>query len=181
MKPLELLNLIAVFVAPIAAVMIGQFLQDRSEKRKDKMRIFQFLMTRRAVSWGSDLGIIDALNSIDIIFADDKNVRKCWAALLSEYDINPINLKDEDRIQVFNKQQKAQFELLKSMAENLGYKDKISEKNLQKPYYSIALDQQISNNIQYQTAVLQIAKMLTQTPMASNTKATQEDTTHANP
>lgn len=64
MKPLELLNLIAVFVAPIAAVIIGQLLQDFSEKRKDKMRIFQCLMTHRATGWGDSFEAVNALNSM---------------------------------------------------------------------------------------------------------------------
>ena len=41
MKLTDLINLLAVILIPIAAVIIGQFLQDRSEKRKDKMKIFQ--------------------------------------------------------------------------------------------------------------------------------------------
>ena len=41
------INLIAVIVAPIAAVIIGQKLQDRAEKRKDKMAVFKALMTYR--------------------------------------------------------------------------------------------------------------------------------------
>ena len=39
MKLTDLINLLAVILIPIAAVIIGQFLQDRSEKRKDKMKI----------------------------------------------------------------------------------------------------------------------------------------------
>ncbi len=36
------INIIAVIAAPIAAVVIGQKLQDRAEKRKDKMAISSF-------------------------------------------------------------------------------------------------------------------------------------------
>ena len=48
---MEVLNLLAIILVPIVSVWVGQFLQDRSEKRKDKMRIFQCLMSRRAVPW----------------------------------------------------------------------------------------------------------------------------------
>lgn len=41
----DILNLIAIIVIPIAAVLIGQWLQSQSEKRKDKMQIFKILMT----------------------------------------------------------------------------------------------------------------------------------------
>ena len=39
METKDILNLIALVVIPIAAVLIGRWLQDRSEKRKDK-RLF---------------------------------------------------------------------------------------------------------------------------------------------
>ncbi len=35
-----ILNLIAVLLIPIVAVVVGQKLQEKSEKRKDKMKIF---------------------------------------------------------------------------------------------------------------------------------------------
>lgn len=41
----DILNLIAIVVIPIAAVLIGQHLQNRAEIRKDKMHIFKVLMT----------------------------------------------------------------------------------------------------------------------------------------
>lgn len=37
----ELLNLIAIVIIPIAAVLITQWLQNRAEKRKDKMQILR--------------------------------------------------------------------------------------------------------------------------------------------
>lgn len=116
MKPLELLNLIAVFVAPIAAVIIGQLLQDFSEKRKDKMRIFQCLMTHRATGWGDSFEAVNALNSIDIVFSTDKKVRSCWAFFRSKcYK----NFSDQERLT-------AQWKLLEAIAVSLGYKNKIT-------------------------------------------------------
>ena len=50
MKLAEILNLIAIIIIPIIAVIIGQWLQTRSEKRKDKMHIFKTLMTSRVYS-----------------------------------------------------------------------------------------------------------------------------------
>ena len=87
MKLTDLINLLAVILIPIAAVIIGQFLQDRSEKRKDKIKIFQCLMTYRSTGWGSSFEAVAALNSIDIVFVHDKKVRTCWASLLSKYNL----------------------------------------------------------------------------------------------
>lgn len=179
---MEVLNLLAIILVPIVSVWVGQFLQDRSEKRKDKMRIFQCLMSRRAVPWGYDFEVINALNSIDIVFSDDENVRKCWATLLSEFDVNLDDLEKEAQLLALDKQKKARWELLKSMSENLGYKGKITENNIQKPYYPIGLNQQIIGNIQCQDAMRRATEFFAQLSNTSSpTKATQEDTAHANP
>ena len=51
MKFEDVLNIIALIIIPIIAVMIGQYLQDRAKKREDKMDIFKALMTSRAFGW----------------------------------------------------------------------------------------------------------------------------------
>ena len=62
------INLIAVIVAPIVAVIIGQKLQDRAEKRKDKMAVFKALMTYR-YGWSQESAI--ALNSSNLHLSDN--------------------------------------------------------------------------------------------------------------
>ena len=51
MSPFEIIiaviNILAIVIIPILAVYLGRSLQDKSERRKDKMQIFQCLMTRR--------------------------------------------------------------------------------------------------------------------------------------
>ena len=42
-KIVAVLNLIAVLLIPVVAVIVGQYLQERVQKRKDKMQIFQCL------------------------------------------------------------------------------------------------------------------------------------------
>ncbi len=69
---MEIINLIALIVVPIAAVYIGQKLQDREQKRKDKIQIFKILMTSRIFGWTNDS--VQAMNLIDVVFADDKDV-----------------------------------------------------------------------------------------------------------
>lgn len=72
----DVLNLIAIIIIPIAAVLIAQWLQNRAEKRKDKMQIFKALMTSRIYGWTPES--VNALNIIDIVFANDKGVRAAW-------------------------------------------------------------------------------------------------------
>ncbi len=79
----DILNLIAIVIIPIVAVLIGQWLQDRAEKRKDKMYIFKTLMTARIYGWTPES--VNCLNVIDIVFADDKDVRSAWKDLFDKY------------------------------------------------------------------------------------------------
>lgn len=81
-KIMAIINVVAIIAIPIVAVFVGQCLQNKSEKRKDKMQIFQCLMTRRITGWAA-LEAVNALNSIDIVFSDCKAVRKQWGVLLS--------------------------------------------------------------------------------------------------
>lgn len=88
MDCIDILNLIAIIVIPIIAVIIGQYLQNKTEKRKDKMQIFKTLMTSRIYGWTPES--VHCLNIIDIVFSDDEKVRNAWKDLYDKYCIqNP--------------------------------------------------------------------------------------------
>ena len=88
----SILNLIAIIVIPIVSVIVGQYLQNRAEKRKDKMQIFKTLMTSRVYGWTDDS--VHALNIIDVVFADDKAVRDAWKDLYDKYSVsNPDQIQ----------------------------------------------------------------------------------------
>lgn len=122
----DILNLIAIIIIPIAAVLIGQRLQNRTEKRKDKMQIFKTLMTSRIYGWTQES--VHCLNMIDIVFADDKKVCNAWKDF---YDKCYVQNPDETQQK---KIKNAQYKLLETMAISLGYKDKITWETIQNPY-----------------------------------------------
>ncbi len=122
----DILNLIAIIVIPIAAVLIGQWLQDRSEKRKDKMQIFKALMTARIYGWTVES--VHALNVIDIVFVDDKKVRNAWAQLHNRYCVENPTQTQLEQIKT------AQYKLLEEISNSLGYKDRITWETIQNPY-----------------------------------------------
>ena len=126
METKDILNLVALIVIPIAAVLIGQWLQNRSEKRKDKMQIFKVLMTSRIYGWTPDS--VHALNIIDIVFSDDKKVRAAWKDLNDKYHV------DNPDDQHLKKIEQAQFKLLEEISNSLGYKNKITWETIQNPY-----------------------------------------------
>ena len=122
----DILNLIAIIVSPIVAVLIGQHLQNRAEIRKDKMHIFKVLMTSRIYGWTQES--VHCLNIIDIVFSDDKKVRNAWKDLYDKYCVqNP----EETQLK---KIQNAQYKLLDTMASSLGYKDIVTWETIQTPY-----------------------------------------------
>ena len=144
MKLAEILNLIAIIIIPIIAVLIGQWLQTRSEKRKDKMPIFKTLMTSRVYGWTQES--VHCLNIIDIVFADDKKVRNAWKDLYDKYCVqNP----DESQLK---KIETAQYKLLETMAVSLGYKDKVTWETIQNPYIPKGMLRQIEAQNQSQQA-----------------------------
>lgn len=140
----DVLNLIAIIVIPIAAVLIGQWLQIRSEKRKDKMHIFKVLMTSRIYGWTHES--VHCLNIIDIVFSDDEKVRNAWKNL---YDKYCVQTPDETQLK---KIQSAQYKLLETMAKSLGYKDKVTWDTIQNPYIPKGMSQQIEAQNQSQQA-----------------------------
>lgn len=140
----DILNLIAIVVIPIAAVLIGQHLQNRAEIRKDKMQIFKTLMTSRIYGWTQES--VHCLNIIDIVFADDKKVRDAWKDLYDKYCV-----KNPDETQI-KKIQNAQYKLLETMANSLGYKDKVTWETIQNPYIPKGMLQQINEQNQSQQA-----------------------------
>lgn len=123
-----IINVIAIIVIPIAAVFVGQKLQDRSQKRKDKLEIFRALMMNRGIGWTVET--VRALNIIDIVFSDDNTVRTRWKEYYNQLCIQTPN--DMQRKQI----QEAQDKLLEAMARSLGYKKQVTWETIQNPYIS---------------------------------------------
>ena len=127
----DILNLIALIVIPILAVIVAHAIQVRSDKRKDKMQIFKVLMTARIYGWTADS--VHALNLIDIVFAKDKPVRTAWKNLLDAYNsAEKSDLMDKKR-------QNLMYKLLEAMAASLGYQRKITWETIQSLYVPKAL------------------------------------------
>ena len=148
METRDILNIIAIIVSPILAVLIGQWLQTCSEKRKDKMQIFKTLMTARIYGWTVES--VHALNLIDIVFAKDKTVRAAWKDLNDKYHVsNP----DEAQLK---KIEQSQYKLLEAISNSLGYKDKITWETIQNPYIPEILRSQMEAQKQSQQAYLNV-------------------------
>ena len=158
MKINDILNLLAIIIIPIAAVLIGLHLQNRAEKRKDKMHIFKVLMTSRIYGWTQES--VHCLNIIDIVFSDDEKVRNAWKDLFDKYCVqNP----DDTQLK---KIQNAQYKLLETMAKSLGYKDKVTWETIQNPYVPNGLrrqqQEQAASQQAYNSILLNMQHMIPQ-------------------
>lgn len=122
----DIINLIALIVIPILAVVIAHVMQIRSDKRKDKMQIFKILMTARI--YGSTTDSVHALNLIDVVFAKDKSVRVAWKNLFDAY-----NSAEQSEL-IKKKRQDLMYKLLEAMAASLGYQKEITWETIQNPY-----------------------------------------------
>ena len=157
---MTIINTLAVIAIPVVSVVVGHHLQNRAEKRKDKMNIFRCLMTYRATGWANPMAV-DALNTIDIVFADSEAVCKQWHKLFEKY-----------RPEIpYQDQYKEQCKLLELIANDLGYKDKITWDTIQSPYYPVGLSQQAERNTKYMEGQLAMAKIAEQ--FAQNLSFTQ--------
>lgn len=153
MECIGVINIIAIVVAPIIAVCVSMRLQDFSDKRKDKMDVFKSVMTFR---YGWTYEGVKALNNIPVVYSDDEEVRKRWKEYYKALCIqepNPMEIQQR---------QNALYRLLESMANSLGYKDKITWEDIQNPYVPIGMINTMNNNEILQSGMASIVQTMSQ-------------------
>lgn len=124
---IAVVNILAIAIIPLVAVYAGQKLQDRSQKRRDKLDIFKVLMMNRGFCWSSDS--VRALNVIDVVFSDNDAVRARWKGYYNQLCIQNPNDMQKKQIQ------EAADKLLESMAHSLGYEKQVTWETIQNPYF----------------------------------------------
>lgn len=153
-KFMEWIDLVAIIVIPILAVIIGQYLQDRSEKRKDKMRVFTHLMSYRSFGY-IDQYSVNIFNSVPIIFYDDKEVIEKYNSYLKSLNIKPDDAQIKQKEIEDNK-----TKMLEAMAKALKYKN-INWELIQNPYIPKGLLDQIDAENTYKRGQVELAKIFT--------------------
>ena len=125
-----LTNLLLIALIPLISVHLGQKLQERADSRKSKMDVFTTLMTYRS---GWSVENTKAMNMINVVFADDKKVRRKWNIY---YKLLTIQKPDEKQMA---KIQRAQIEMLEAMASSLGYKEKVTQESIHNQYVPVGM------------------------------------------
>jgi uncharacterized protein DUF6680 len=140
---MTIVNVLAILLSPLIAVLVTIRLQNRKEKRAHKLGIFNTLIATRHSP------IIDqnvrALNMIDVAFYDCPQVRNLWheyfAMLSNEGLNNPIG---------FDQRQKKNLEMITEMAKVLGYGEAITHLDVDRVYNPVGLGTQ--SQLQQETA-----------------------------
>lgn len=152
----DLLNIVALIVIPIVAVLIGRWLQNRADKRKDKMQIFKTLMIARVYGWTVDS--VNAMNLIDIIFADEVVVRREWKSYYSKLCTEKTSFTEEELQEIMQ----AEYAMLQEMAKSLGYKKDIAWEAVHTLYKPKGMEAQMNANQMNQERYAQLLGMMTE-------------------
>ena len=126
MNIIEIINIIAIIIIPIVSVVIGQYLQNRSEKRKDKVEVFKTLMTYRNSGY-TDSTCVKSLNLIPILFIKDKKVMNAYNDFVKLMNTTEKNSDTEKQIAI------TKVKLLEEIAKSLKY-NKINWEIINTPY-----------------------------------------------
>lgn len=134
---MELLTLIAILVGPILAVFATRFVDGRRQRDERRNNIFKTLMKTRRNRISSEH--VEALNLIELEFADDKVVIDEWKKLFTHFgnphsrrqdEIAAETLSDQDKMlrdtmfynRLADERQRQLAKLLHAMAKTLGFK-----------------------------------------------------------
>ena len=129
MTRVELLTLIALFLGPLAAVLISLWIDGRRKRRDQKLIIVRALLTTRHIA--GDPTYSAAINLIPIEFSDCGSVLKAYADYMEAVRFQPSPENQETALkQTIAKQTRLIFEVTKAM----GFK--IAETDLQTTAYA---------------------------------------------
>lgn len=147
---MDIINIIAIIISPIVAVIVGQYLQNKSKKREDKLEIFKILMVSRGLGWSTES--VRALNIIEVVFSDDKNVLNQWKKYYDKLCVEEPNETELSKIKIEGDK------LLEVIAKSLGYK--ITWETIQNPYIPRGLTNNLSQQKQYMNNQLSVMDMM---------------------
>jgi hypothetical protein len=126
---------VATWRAPLAAAKLAELLRrdtDRhNERQKQKLIVFAMLMQERAQIY-SDNGV-RALNLIDVVFNESRDVREAWSELFLAFQMKPyLDHVVDERLR----------KLLSAIAKDIGLADQLRNDDLGRVYHPLVQQQQ---------------------------------------
>ena len=124
-------TIFAALISGLVATVITIWWQEISQKKKEKIKIFEVLMAKRYEISSEES--VEALNKIDVVFYNSDNVRNAWKAFCDAANSSELTLTQKPQL-IMDKHLK----LLEEIAKDIGYK-KIQWDNIKDYYYPTGL------------------------------------------
>lgn len=141
---------IATWRAPTAAAKLAESLrrdaERHDERQRQKLSVFASLMQERAQIY-SDNGV-RALNLIDVVFNESRDVREAWSELFLAFHMSPLvqHVIDE-RLR----------KLLSAIAKDIGLSDELRNDDLGRVYYpNVKAQEQMIKDLQRQQLLISL-------------------------
>lgn len=144
-------NIIAILLSPVIAVLITICLQNRRERRNQKLSIFNTLIATRHSPINDEN--VRALNMIDVVFHDCPRVRDLWHEYFSMLCNEGLN-----NALGWPQRQKKNLEMITEMAKVLGYGDAITHLDVDRVYYPVGLGAQSQKGAEIADELLRVLK-----------------------
>lgn len=143
----DIINIVAIIVGPLVAVLLTLWLQNRKAKRDAKEKLFLLLMAHRKAfppmpEW------CNALNVIDVVFHDEKKVVELWHQYYGMLANPPANDNYQPRDHAY-------LTMLSAMARSLGY-TALEQTDIDRFYKPQAMVDQQTMNFQCQAEWLRV-------------------------
>lgn len=129
---------IAIFAGPLAGVVFTLWFQTRKDKLEAKRKLFLTLVAERKGLIISQQ-VAQALNTIDVVYADNKNIKALWHKYYALLSLPPSQDRDHTWI-----------ELIGAMSQELKY-SKFSQTDIDKFY----IPQGHADDIEFQRKIAQ--------------------------
>lgn len=172
MEIISIINIIAIVVSPILALLITNWLQDKKTKRNEKLWILKTLMIQRASQ--KNIDYVNALNLIDIVFVDSPKVLETYKKLYKEYATSLDLTNENNRALFVENTKRAETKLLETIINDIGYKDKITWDRIQQPYIPQWLVDESKARTEFMDAQTHVANIVN-TLVKSTDKAQKEN------
>jgi uncharacterized protein DUF6680 len=148
-----LLTLVAIVVSPLIAVLVTTYLQDRKERRSQKVWLLSTLIATRHNPLTDET--IRALNMIDVVFHDAPRVRTLWHEY---YDM--LHNEGLNNPTGWEQWQKKNLEMITEMARVLGYGRAITHLDAARVYSPVGPSEQARKNAELVDGFLRLFEKL---------------------
>jgi hypothetical protein len=153
----DVIMILAVFVGPIAAILVGEKLRKKQEREQRRLKIFKTLMATRNAQVSPNH--IEALNMVDTEFdtndKQDKKIVDCWKLYLAH--LGNLHTYQSGKSAWGTRKIELLFDLLYEMSHALGYNFDRSHITLGAYYPQVYVDAEM-DSVEIRKLLLEILK-----------------------